>query len=422
MFYDKAKIFVKAGDGGNGCVAFRREKYVPDGGPWGGDGGRGGSVVLIADEGLRTLVDFRYHSHYKAGRGQHGMGKNMHGRSGEDLRLRVPVGTLVRDADTGRKIADLVQNGQEAVVAGGGRGGRGNVRFVTLNNKAPKMAEKGEPGEECWLQLELKLLADVGLVGFPNAGKSTIISRVSAARPKIADYPFTTLVPNLGVVRIDGDRSFVMADIPGLIEGAHAGAGLGHEFLRHTERTRILVHVLDMAGTEGRDPLQDFEIINREIKLYDPRLAARPMVVAANKTDLPEARANLERLERELAGKFEIYPVSAITGQGLDKLLFRLADMLEQIPPDTGEEVEEEPEVLHQAAPRFTIQRDGGAFMVEGREIERHLAMTDVQNEEAMERLQRIMAVMGIDNALRRAGAREGDTVRIKNYEFEFVE
>ncbi|KJS17529.1 MAG: GTPase ObgE [Peptococcaceae bacterium BRH_c4b] len=422
MFYDKAKIYVKGGDGGNGCVAFRREKYVPDGGPWGGDGGRGGNVVFRADEGLRTLVDFRYLSHYKAERGQHGMGKNMHGRSGGDLVLRVPVGTQVRNEETGRKVADLIENGQEVVVARGGRGGRGNTRFVSMNNKAPKMAEKGEPGDEYWLLLELKLLADVGLVGFPNAGKSTIISRVSAARPKIADYPFTTLVPNLGMVRVAEDHSFVMADIPGLIEGAHSGAGLGHEFLRHTERTRILVHVLDMAGTEGRDPLIDFTVINKELELYDPRLAARPMIVAANKMDLPESAANLERLRQELAGRYEIYPVSAATGEGLDNVVHKLSAMLDAIPPDIEPDVEEEPEELHRAGPRFSIQRDGGSFLVLGREIERHLAMTVVENEEALARLQRIMKVMGIDHALRQAGAKDGDTVRIKDYEFEYRE
>lgn len=421
MFYDKAKIYVKGGDGGNGCVAFRREKYVPDGGPWGGDGGRGGNIIFQVDEGLRTLVDFRYHRHYKAERGQHGMGKNMHGRSGEDLVLRVPVGTIVRDADTGRKIADLVKNGQEVVVARGGRGGRGNTRFVTLNNKAPKMAEKGEPGEERWLALELKLLADVGLVGFPNAGKSTLISRVSAARPKIADYPFTTLVPNLGVVRVNGDTSFVMADIPGLIEGAHTGAGLGHEFLRHVERTRVLVHVLDMAGTGGRDPIDDLAVINRELALYNARLASRPMLVAANKMDLPGADENLARLRIELADKYTIYPISAVTGEGLEPLLYQIAGLLASLPPNEDLEEEEAEEIL-QAGPRFTIEREGGTFLVGGREIERHVAMTDLNNEEALERLQRIMGIMGIDSALRSAGARNGDTVRIKDYEFEFID
>ncbi|HBC91428.1 MAG TPA: GTPase ObgE, partial [Pelotomaculum sp.] len=287
MFFDKARIFVKGGDGGNGCVAMRREKYVPEGGPWGGDGGRGGDIVFQADKGLRTLVDFRYKRHYKAERGKHGEGKNRYGPSADDLVVRLPVGTVIRDDDTGELIADLVQNGQQVVVARGGRGGRGNAHFATPNNKAPKLAEKGEPGEERWLSLELKLLADVGLVGFPNAGKSTLISQVSAAKPKIADYPFTTITPNLGVVRVDDGRSFVVADIPGLIEGAHLGAGLGHEFLRHVERTRLLIHVLDTAGSEGRDPVEDFKVTNRELILYNPAIGSRPQVIVANKMDLP---------------------------------------------------------------------------------------------------------------------------------------
>ncbi|MBE3588338.1 MAG: GTPase ObgE [Thermoanaerobacteraceae bacterium] len=420
MFYDTAKIYVKGGDGGNGCVAFRREKYVPLGGPWGGDGGRGGNVVLKVDPGLRTLVDFHYHRHYKAERGQHGMGKNMHGRQGEDLVLRVPPGTLVRDAATGEVIADLVSPGQEAIVARGGRGGRGNARFVTAVNKAPRMAEKGEPGEERWLELELKLLADVGLVGFPNAGKSTLISRVSAARPKIADYPFTTLTPNLGVVRVDGDRSFVMADIPGLIAGAHGGAGLGHRFLRHTERTRLLVHVLDMAGSEGRDPVEDFAVINRELALYNPVLANRPMVVAANKMDLPGAVENLERLREALGDKYEIFPLSALTGQGIKPFLYRLADLLTVLPPSEQTAGEDVRVTRVEGEPPFSISCRDGVFVVEGRDIERLVAMTDLDNDEAVERLQRIIARMKLEEALSKSGIREGDTVRIGNFEFTY--
>ncbi|HHW43614.1 MAG TPA: GTPase ObgE [Desulfotomaculum sp.] len=420
MFYDTAKIYVKGGDGGNGCVAFRREKYVPLGGPWGGDGGRGGNVVLKVDPGLRTLVDFHYHRHYKAERGQHGMGKNMHGRQGEDLVLRVPPGTLVRDAATGEVIADLVSPGQEAIVARGGRGGRGNARFVTAVNKAPRMAEKGEPGEERWLELELKLLADVGLVGFPNAGKSTLISRVSAARPKIADYPFTTLTPNLGVVRVDGDRSFVMADIPGLIAGAHGGAGLGHRFLRHTERTRLLVHVLDMAGSEGRDPVEDFAVINRELALYNPVLANRPMVVAANKMDLPGAVENLERLREALGDKYEIYPLSALTGQGIKPFLYRLADLLTVLPPPEQTAGEDVRMTRVEGEPPFSISCRDGVFVVAGRDIERLVAMTDLDNDEAVERLQRIIARMKLEEALIKYGIREGDTVRIGNFEFTY--
>ncbi|MQL53823.1 GTPase ObgE, partial [Desulfofundulus thermobenzoicus] len=382
--------------------------------------GRGGNVVLKVDPGLRTLVDFHYHRHYKAERGQHGMGKNMHGRQGEDLVLRVPPGTLVRDAATGEVIADLVSPGQEAIVARGGRGGRGNARFVTAVNKAPRMAEKGEPGEERWLELELKLLADVGLVGFPNAGKSTLISRVSAARPKIADYPFTTLTPNLGVVRVDGDRSFVMADIPGLIAGAHGGAGLGHRFLRHTERTRLLVHVLDMAGGEGRDPVEDFAVINRELALYNPVLANRPMVVAANKMDLPGAVENLERLREALGDKYEIFPLSALTGQGIKPFLYRLADLLTVLPPPEQTVGEDVRMTRVEGEPPFSISCRDGVFVVAGRDIERLVAMTDLDNDEAVERLQRIIARMKLEEALIKYGIREGDTVRIGNFEFTY--
>ncbi len=423
MFYDKAKVFVKGGDGGNGCVAMRREKYVPEGGPWGGDGGRGGSVIFLADEGLNTLVDFRYKSHFKAERGRHGMGKGMHGRSGEDLILRVPVGTIVRDAETDELIADIVKPGEKVVVAKGGRGGRGNMRFATALNKAPTIAEKGEPGEERWLRLELKLIADVGLVGFPNAGKSTIISSVSAAKPKIADYPFTTLVPNLGVVRLFEGESFVMADIPGLIEGAHAGVGLGHEFLRHVERTRVLVHVIDAAGSEGRDPLQDFYVINSELSKYDPKLAQRPMVIAANKMDVLQAQENLNKLQRELGGKYEIFPVSAVTGQGLDKLILRIGQLLKEIPKELEDYAAEEEKVIrYKPEQRFVIKKENDVFVISGKEIEKHVVMADLNNDQSVERLGRIMDKMGIYKALREAGAVEGDTVRIKDFEFEYVD
>ncbi len=321
MFVDTARIFVKAGDGGDGCVSFRREKYVPFGGPDGGDGGKGGDIVLVADPDLHTLMDFRYQRHFRAERGQHGQGANRHGAAGDDLRLRVPPGTLVRDAETGAVLADLAHPGQEVVVARGGRGGRGNARFKGPTNQAPRHAEPGKPGEERWLELELKLLADVGLVGFPNAGKSTLLSRLTAARPKVGAYPFTTLVPNLGVAEYQGE-SFVLADIPGLIEGAHRGAGLGHEFLRHVERTRVLVHVVDAAGTEGRDPVEDYRTVNRELELHDPELLYRPQVVAANKVDLPAAREHLPRLrEAAAAAGHRVCPVSAVTGAGLNDLL-----------------------------------------------------------------------------------------------------
>jgi len=421
MFYDRAKIYVKGGDGGNGCVAFRREKYVPEGGPWGGDGGRGGDVIFRGDEGLRTLVDFRYQRHYKADRGQHGQSKGMHGRGAEDSVIRVPLGTVIREEESNLQLGDITSNGQEVVVARGGRGGRGNIRFASSYNKAPTLAEKGEPGEERQLILELKLLADVGLLGYPNAGKSTLISRVSAARPKIANYPFTTLTPNLGVVSLGEGESFVVADIPGLIEGAHTGVGLGHFFLRHVERTKLLVHMLDGAGTEGRDPLNDFQIINQELAMYNEALATRPQVVAVNKMDLPGSEENLARIEDALAGEYEIFPISAVTGAGVPELMHRVSALLKELPvPDLP--VEATTETVHRAEARFNIQREDEEIVVTGKEIEKHVAMTDLDNEAAVDRLQRIMQVMGLEKALRDFGAKNGDTVRIKDMTFEFVD
>ncbi len=424
MFYDRAKIYVKGGDGGNGCIAMRREKYVPFGGPWGGDGGRGGDVIFVADEGLNTLQDFRYKKHFKAERGGHGMGKNMNGPAGEDLTVRVPAGTVIREAETGRLIADLVEDGQQVIIAKGGRGGRGNVHFASGTNKAPRIAEKGEPGEELWVELELKLIADVGLIGFPNAGKSTFISMVSAAKPKIADYPFTTLVPNLGVVSAGDEHSFVLADIPGLIEGASQGVGLGHEFLRHTERTRLLIHVVDTAGTEGRDPVEDIKTINRELELYDSRLAQRPQIIAANKMDIaPQAEENLVRIKEEFSGQYEIFPISAATGQGLDKMIQKVARLLEELPRVEPEQPEEERVTVFTPEDRFNIKRDmDGNWRVTGKEIERHVAMTYLEEEESVERLQRIMKVMGLEQGLIDAGVKEGDIVRIGDWEFEWTQ
>jgi len=325
MFIDEAVIHVAGGDGGNGCVAFRREKFVPHGGPSGGDGGDGGSIVLVVDPGLSTLLDFRYRKEYRARPGEPGANKDMYGRAGEDLVLRVPPGTQVFDDASGDLLADLRADGERFVVARGGRGGRGNMHFATPTDRAPRHAEPGTPGEERDVRLDLKLLADVGLLGFPNVGKSSLIARISAARPKIADYPFTTLVPNLGMVRLSGDRSLVVADIPGLIAGAHQGAGLGDRFLRHVERTRVLVHLLDAsvtAGGAGRTPLRDFEAINRELALFDPELAKRPQVVALNKIDLPDVRRALKRIEAPFARrKISLMPISAATGEGVDALL-----------------------------------------------------------------------------------------------------
>lgn len=424
MFYDQAKIFVKGGDGGAGAVAFRREKYVPEGGPSGGDGGRGGKVIFVADEGLRTLVDFRYKRHYKAERGEHGQGKNMHGKSGEDMTVRIPAGTVIKDADTGEILADLVEHGQKVIVANGGRGGRGNARFMSNTNKAPTIAENGEPGEEHNLLLELKLLADVGLVGFPNVGKSTIISQISAAKPKIADYHFTTLVPNLGVVVLEDGESFVVADIPGLIEGAHTGAGLGHEFLRHTERTRLILHVLDIAGSEERDPLEDFEIIKDELRQYNQELSTRTMLIVANKMDIPGAEENLQRLEEKLGEEYRIFPVSAATGEGLKELVYAIAQVLPEIPaPQIFVREEEQHKVTQAEAPnRFELTREDGYFIITGKEIEKHVKMTLFDNEDGLYRFQNILKAMGIDRALRDEGIKEGDKVQIGGLEFEWEE
>jgi GTP-binding protein len=322
QFVDQALIHAKAGDGGKGIVAFRREKFVPKGGPSGGDGGNGGSVVLVVDEGLSTLLDFRYRKEYQARSGENGSNKDKYGRGGEDLVLRVPPGTEVHDEATGESLADLRSHGERFVLAKGGRGGRGNIHFATPTDRAPRRAEPGLPGEERSVRLDLKLLADVGLLGFPNVGKSSLIARISAARPKIADYPFTTLVPNLGMVRLPGDRSFVVADIPGLIEGAHEGAGLGDRFLRHVERTRVLVHLLDASAGPDRTPLRDFDAINRELALFDPTLAERPQIVVLNKTDLPDVEAARRRLAASFARrKIKLHAVSAATGAGVPQLL-----------------------------------------------------------------------------------------------------
>jgi GTP-binding protein len=421
MFIDEARVYVKGGDGGNGIVAFRREKYVPEGGPAGGDGGRGGNVIFKADEGLRTLMDFRYNRHFKAERGQHGQGKNMHGAWGDDLVVRVPVGTIVKDEASGEVIADFTSHGQEAVIARGGRGGRGNSRFSSSVNRAPTVSENGEPGTERWLRMELKLLADVGLVGFPNAGKSTLISRISAARPKIADYPFTTLCPNLGVVETRNHESFVVADIPGLIEGAHQGAGLGHGFLRHIERTRVLLYVLDAAQTEGRDVMQDYQTLQAELDGHNPQLLERPALIAANKMDLPQAEENRPRLE-EAFGERLLF-ISAVTGQGVEELIERVYKVLQESPPPQAGQVPEETVITRFAdeAP-FHIDVEDGVYVVKGNRIEKLLTMTNFSTDEGLQRFQRTVTRMGLEDALKAQGIKEGDTVRIKDMEFDFSE
>ncbi|WP_148866393.1 GTPase ObgE [Thermosediminibacter litoriperuensis] len=422
MFVDRAKIYVKAGDGGNGVVAFRREKYVPRGGPSGGDGGKGGDVVLMVDPNLSTLQDFKYRVHYKAQRGQNGQGSNKIGKSGEDLVIKVPPGTVVKDAGTGEILADLVEPGQTFIAARGGRGGRGNARFASAVNQAPDFAEKGEPGEERWILLELKLLADVGLIGFPNVGKSTLLSRMTAARPKIADYPFTTITPNLGVVDTGPTgRSFVVADIPGLIEGAHEGLGLGHEFLRHVERTKVLVHIIDAAGLEN-DPVEGFYTINKELEAFSGKLAQKPQIVAANKMDLPQARENLDRIKSHLESQgYEVVPISGATGEGVKDLIYRIIQYLDRIgdalPETVGVKkytVKDEDEIR--------VERVGEVFQVKGKVVERLVAMTDLDNESAVNRLQRAFKRLGVDELLKEKGIKEGDTVRIGDAEFYYTE
>lgn len=423
MFYDYVKIYVKGGDGGNGSAAFRREKYVPNGGPAGGDGGRGGDVVFIGDDNMTTLVDFKFRQHYRGDRGGNGMSKNMHGKNAPELLVKVPVGTIIRDDTTKELIADVTQVGQRVVVASAGRGGRGNCRFVTAKNRTPEYAENGEPGQERWLRLELKLLADVGLLGMPSAGKSTIISKVSGSRPKIADYPFTTLVPNLGVVTLEPGCSFVLADVPGLIEGAAEGAGLGHRFLRHVERTRLLIHVLDMSEQPDRTPITDFEVINKELAKYRADLLERPQIIAANKMDSEGAEERLAEFKAKYGDQYEIYPISALMEKGLDPLMWRAYDILQQTPVAAAVEAEEEKITKVENVEGFTVRRDiDGQWRVEGEKVEKLVKMTDWENDAAVARLAHILTKIGVEDACRKAGAKDGDVIRIADQEFDFAD
>ncbi|MGU3473008.1 GTPase ObgE [Paenibacillus sp. D51F] len=434
MFVDKAKIFVKGGDGGDGIVSFRREKYVPEGGPAGGDGGRGGNVIFRVDEGLRTLMDFRYQKHFKGERGERGRPKSMHGAGAEDTIVRIPPGTIIIDDDTGEIVGDMTRHGQQVIVGKGGRGGRGNPRFATISNPAPEIAEKGEEGQERWLVLELKVMADVGLVGFPSVGKSTLLSIVSAARPKIGAYHFTTITPNLGVVDVEEGRSFVMADLPGLIEGAHEGIGLGHEFLRHVERTRVIIHVVDMSGTEGRDPFEDWLKINEELVLYNAKLAERPQIIAANKMDMPDSAANLELFRQKLAEReeeghtYDIVPISSLTKEGIQELLYKAAATLDEIPeaPELEEvkEVEERKIYRHTEKKEepFRVYRENDYYVVESESFERQLKRIHLNSFDAVNRFGRMLRKMGVDSALRKIGAKDGDTVHLGEFVFEFFE
>lgn len=449
MFTDKVRIFVKAGDGGAGCMSFRREAHVPKGGPDGGDGGKGGDVILKADMRVSSLIDYRFKHHFKATRGTHGKGSKMNGANGEDLILKVPVGTIVREyneetKETGEIIADLTHDGEQIIVARGGVGGRGNTHFVTPTRRAPAFAELGVPAEECWIELEMKLMADAALVGVPSAGKSSLISRISAAKPKIADYPFTTLVPNLGVVKID-TYNYVVADVPGLIEGAHEGKGLGHEFLRHIERSALIVHVVDLTGGyEGRDPVEDYRIINNELKLYAPELAERPCIVVGNKIDAPGTKEAAQRLAEEVrkdsldrvgGNEFEespldpkLYCTSAVTGEGIEVLMRVCGSRVAQLREEArkAQEGKEHFDQIWQHRrderdKRFEItQLSEGVFRVTGKQIERMVIQTDWENDEAITFLQHRFKRMKLDQALEEAGARDGDEIRILGYEFEF--
>ena len=425
MFIDDVSIVVKAGNGGNGIVAFRREKYVPKGGPAGGNGGRGGDIIFVGEEGLTTLLDLRYNRIIKAQNGQNGMAKDCFGKDGEDVYIKVPVGTVVYDKKKGITIADITRHKQQAIIAKGGKGGRGNSAFATPRIPAPEICEKGLPGEEKEIRVELKVLADVGLVGFPSVGKSTLISVVSAAKPKIADYHFTTLVPNLGVVKVKDGRSFVMADLPGLIEGASSGAGLGFQFLKHIERTRVIVHVIDMASFEGRDPYEDYVKINEELRLYNEKLLLRPQIVVANKMDLQGAEENLEEFKKKVPD-VTIVPISAYTRNNLDELLYKVADVLDTV------NINEFTETITEEVVEYVFQKeeepfkitleDDGVYNVSGPMIKKFFDVTDFSRDENVKLFARRLRNLGVDNELRRLGVKHGDTVRILDYEFEFFD
>lgn len=422
MFIDVAKIRVKAGKGGDGIVAWRREKFEPAGGPYGGDGGNGGSIILKADEGIRTLMDFRYKRSYVGQNGEDGRSKKQFGKAGESIILKVPVGTLVKDANTEGVIVDLKEKDQTYIIARGGRGGRGNAKFATATRQAPGFAEPGTKGQEREIILELKLLADVGLIGFPNVGKSTILSIVSAAKPKIANYHFTTLKPNLGVVRVGEEKSFVIADIPGLIEGAHEGAGLGHDFLKHIERTRVLVHVLDTSGSEGRDPVEDFYKINEELSRYNIKLADKPQIIVANKMDIPEAEEGLRKIKEEFEPKgYKIYPVSAATKEGIDELKYAIWDLLSntEIIYETFDE-----EFIHveEVEDSIIVKKENGDYIVEGSFIERLLGSTYFDDVDSLRYFQDMLRKKGVIDELKELGIQEYDPVFICGYEFEFFD
>ena len=422
MFVDEVIVEVSAGNGGSGCMAFRREKYIPMGGPFGGNGGKGGDIIFKADEGLRTLIDLRYQKHVRGNSGMNGEGKNKNGKGAEDTIVKVPVGTTIKDFDTGMIIADLTKNDEEVVVAYGGRGGRGNVTLATKSNPCPSFCEKGEPGEQRKIKVELRMLADVGLVGLPSVGKSTILSMVTNANPKIASYHFTTLSPNLGVVSLF-DYSFVLADLPGLIEGASDGAGLGHRFLKHVERTKIIAHVIDMAGSEGRDPYDDYLTIRNELEKFSKKLVNKPEIIIANKMDIEGARSNLEKFKSKF-DDVSIFEVSAISNEGLDDVVNALADLVKSTKEEVlYEEEMQEKHVLYKFKEEkpFVISRDKDVFVVRGEKVEKLFKMTNFTTEEAFIRFSKKLRHMGIDDELEKMGIQEGDIVRIMDYEFEYT-
>ena len=422
MFVDEVVMDVKAGNGGDGCTAFRREKYIPDGGPFGGNGGRGANIVFKTDLGLKTLLDLRYNKLIKAPKGANGMGKNKNGRGAEDVVIKVPLGTTVRDMETGLIIADLTKKDDVAIIAHGGRGGRGNTAFATATNPAPNFSENGEPGEEKKIKVELRLLADVGFVGMPSVGKSTILSLISASKPKIAAYHFTTLSPNLGVVKTIDNRVFVAADLPGLIKGASLGEGLGDKFLKHVQRTRVIAHIIDMSAQEGRDPIEDYEIINKELEDFDPKLVKKPQVIIANKMDIDGANENLKRFKKKY--NLPVYETSAITNKGLDKALIAIADELDKIKEEPlFEEEEFESHVLYKFKKEkpFTITRDNDIYVVKGKDVEKLFKMTKFTDEGAI-RFAKKLQHMGIDEELLKMGAKYGDKVQIMDLIFEFKE
>ena len=421
MFIDEVLIKVEAGKGGDGCLAFRREKYIPMGGPFGGNGGRGSNIIFKVDEGLRTLIDLRYMKTIKGKKGENGKGKNQHGANALDVIIKVPQGTIITDIDTGLIIADLKDKNDEVVVAYGGRGGRGNTAFKTQSNPAPNYAENGEPGEIKTLRVELKLLADVGLVGLPSVGKSTFISKVSAAKPKIAAYHFTTLSPNLGVTKTKDGRSFVIADLPGLIEGASSGEGLGDRFLRHIERTKVIAHIIDMSASEGRDPYLDYLTINKELENFNKKLLDKPQIIIANKMDMENSSKNLKRFREKIDA--EIFEISALTNTGLEKVITHLADMLDKIPKtELYKEEEFESHVLYKFKKEepYNITKEDDIWVIRGEEVEKVMKMTNFSTEEAVERFAKRMRKMGIDERLQELGAEEGDKVKILDFEFEY--